>query len=345
MIRHMVSKTAHSCGVETAGVASMSHPIVTVPSMGNYLDALREAARESVETRGWRETDIVRLVKRSRWLDKRAQQLVLQALRGEPLGSHVDGGVAIRATTFLRLLPSLPPLRSAARAATTDSPSTERVLAKVRGLLAKAESTTFTDEAEACTAKAQELMARHSIDEALLDAADSSAPRGVGGLRIGVDDPYAPIKALLLGRIARENHCRMAWNEGLLLATVFGTDGDLRAVELLYTSLLVQAVAAMQRAHDSSRGFRRAFLLAFAHRIGERLREVNESATSSAIEEHGDSFLPVLAARADAAERALAETFGELKPMRLSVSNAEGYLAGRAAADAASLDRGPQLAS
>ena len=46
----------------------------------------------------------------------------------------------------------------------TDDP----VLAKVRALLAQAESTTFEAEAEAFTAKAQELMARHAIDAALL---------------------------------------------------------------------------------------------------------------------------------------------------------------------------------
>ena len=36
----------------------------------------------------------------------------------------------------------------------------EKVLGRVRALLAKAESTTFPEEAEALTAKAQELMAR-----------------------------------------------------------------------------------------------------------------------------------------------------------------------------------------
>ena len=40
------------------------------------------------------------------------------------------------------------------------------VLVKVRALLAQAESTTFEAEAEVFTAKAQELMARHSIDSA-----------------------------------------------------------------------------------------------------------------------------------------------------------------------------------
>ena len=49
--------------------------------------------------------------------------------------------------------------------------SGSRMLDRVRALLAKAESTTFPAEAEALTGKAQELIARHSIDEALLAAA------------------------------------------------------------------------------------------------------------------------------------------------------------------------------
>jgi len=64
----------------------------------------------------------------------------------------------------------------------------DAVLAKVRALLAKAESTTFTHEADALTAKAQELIARHSIDEAM---ARSSAGKRVapGARRFAVDDP------------------------------------------------------------------------------------------------------------------------------------------------------------
>ena len=39
-----------------------------------------------------------------------------------------------------------------------------KITERVRALLAKAESTTFPDEAEAFTAKAQELIAQHAID-------------------------------------------------------------------------------------------------------------------------------------------------------------------------------------
>src|SRR5262249_11766348 len=119
-----------------------------------------------------------------------------------------------------------------------------RILDKVRALLAKAESTGFAEEAEALTAKAQQLMARHSIDEALL-AAREGARDEPAGCRVGIDSPYELAKASLLDVVAGANRCRSVWAKSLGFATVIGFQPDLDAVELLYTSLLVQATSAM----------------------------------------------------------------------------------------------------
>ena len=68
-----------------------------------------------------------------------------------------------------RRLPPLPAVGGGADAA-DDSGADPRVLARVRGLLAKAESTSFPEEAEALSAKAQELMARHALERVAVDA-------------------------------------------------------------------------------------------------------------------------------------------------------------------------------
>ena len=61
------------------------------------------------------------------------------------------------------------------------------MLARIRVLLAKAVKwTTFVEEADAFTAKAQELMARHAIDAA---AVESSAAPGGGTCRGGGQTP------------------------------------------------------------------------------------------------------------------------------------------------------------
>jgi hypothetical protein len=226
----------------------------------------------------------------------------------------------------------------------------DAVLSKVRGLLAKAESTTFEAEAEALTAKAQELMAKYAIDQALLDRPGTGSA-GPETEVIHIADPYASAKSILLHQVANANRCRAVWSQRSGDATVFGFAVDLAAVELLYTSLLVQATTAMvaagpqrdRRGKVTTRSFRRAFLLSFAHRIGQRLRETTAATVREAAVEHGADLLPVLASREELVEQAMVKAFPTLGTRRLSVTNADGWAAGRHAADAASLRPAPAV--
>jgi hypothetical protein len=215
------------------------------------------------------------------------------------------------------------------------------VLAKVRALLAKAESTSFPAEAEALTAKAHELMARYSIEHAVLDSAEAAV--GVHKRTITIAAPYAKARFHLFGQIARACNCRALWQPGPGVATIFGFPADLDATEVLYTSLLLQATAAMTasspRGGSPSRtaAFRRAFLYAFSARIGQRLEAARQAAVDDAARSHGPELLPVLASRDEAVEAALADAFPNARPMSVSFSNARGYRAGIDAADRATL--------
>jgi Protein of unknown function (DUF2786) len=243
--------------------------------------------------------------------------------------------------------------RSGSLAATSDRTADARQLDRVRALLAKAESTTFSEEAEAYTAKAQELMARYSIDYALLGAGEKAgqdAGAGPVGRRIGVDNPYEAPKALLLSEVATANRCRSVWSSSLGFVTVLGFGSDVDGVELLFTSLLVQATAAMVRAgsrrdaygRSSTRSFRQSFLTAYAHRIGERLTEATRNATEQAAREvagrpGADRLLPVLASREAKVDELADDLFPNLVGRQVSISNREGWISGRAAADRAHL--------
>lgn len=227
-----------------------------------------------------------------------------------------------------------------------------RILERVRMLLAKAESTNFAAEAETFTAGAQALMARHSIDAALLAAADGegSLEGGPHGRRIGIDTPYDGPKASLLTAVASANHCRMVWTRELGFGTVVGFEADLESVELLFTSLLVQANSAMlaegsradHRGRSRTRAFRSSFLTAYAHRIGERLRQVARDEMESAApaaSSRGQELVPLMAARTEKVEEAVGEWFPSLTRRRTQpVRDAEGWHVGRAAADRARLD-------
>jgi hypothetical protein len=224
-----------------------------------------------------------------------------------------------------------------------------RVLEKVRALLAKAESTEFEEEADALTAKAQELMARYAIDQAMVAGEESGeAP---GGRRIPVEDPYAQAKAILVAAIAQPNRCRAVWIEGYGFSTVVGFANDIDIVEVLYTSLLVQATRAMTAsgtARDSAgrsrtRSFRQSFLFSFARRIGERLEAATQMAAAEASDVHGSRLLPVLAGRTAAVDDAFDVMFPELISTSARISNLAGWAAGRAAADLAHLGPDQQV--
>jgi hypothetical protein len=267
------------------------------------------------------------------------------------------GRAMVELLELLSGLPELPQLMPAPGEAGSSSAAAEGgveagpLLAKIRALLAKAESTQFPEEAEALTGKAQQLMAQHSIDAALL-AAERGDRQVPGGARVAVDAPYEEPKAVLLQAVAQANRCRTVWSRHLGFATVVGFASDVEAVELLYTSLLVQAQSALQAAGarrygdgaSRTRSFRQSFLVGYATRIDERLGRATEQATQTATQTasetgRGAALLPVLASRAEAVDDRVDELFGELdyRPSSIYARDREGWAHGTAAADQAEL--------
>jgi len=222
----------------------------------------------------------------------------------------------------------------------------EALLAKVRALLAKAEATTFPAEAEAFTEKAQQLMSRHSIDAAMVAAATRSAGSGAarGGTvvrRVHLDDPYAMQKAELLHVVAEANGARSVVISDVRLATLVGYPSDLDLVELLFTSLLLQANQAMAEAgrggaEDRSTTFRRSFLMAYTVRIRERLTDARREAEAAGEQTYGAALVPALLARTQVVDHAFTELFPHARSAgaRRSIDG-RGWQAGRSAADRA----------
>ena len=256
-----------------------------------------------------------------------------------------------------RLDPILPPPGSSATSVgptefiDLSGAEADPVLQRIRALLAQAESTTFEAEAETFTAKAQELMTRHAVDAAIVAAGSSrsgDAARPVT-VRLPVDAPYVDAKSLLLQIVASATRCRSVFHADLGLSTVVGFPDDVAAVELLFTSLLLQAqralaeAAAGARAGTRQRGtsFRSAFLLAYAQRIGQRLEEVNQAVYAEAERAEGPAFLPALRSREAAVDDAVEERFGELTSSRVRGGyDGLGWASGTAAADRARLNSG-----
>ncbi|WP_232070620.1 DUF2786 domain-containing protein [Mycobacterium lacus] len=262
------------------------------------------------------------------------------------VGRRAGLTVVLKVLALLGALPALEPLLplpGACRHTHSEAGEVDqKALGRVRALLAKAEATEFPEEAEALSAKAQELMSRYSLHQAVADHELGRAPVAAAR-RLWIDSPYAGPKAVLVQAVATANRCRAVWTENLGFVTVVGSETDLKLVELLTTSLLVQANRAMLAAgrqiggggNTRTRSFRQSFLIAYASRIGERLDTTTATVTAQV---EDSRLLPVLAARNRAVDEFTKRLFPGMVHRRVSVSNAAGWTAGRAAADLALFD-------
>jgi hypothetical protein len=225
--------------------------------------------------------------------------------------------------------------------------SDDKTMERVRALLTQAEHpNTSQAEAEAFTAKAAELMAKYGIDQALLGerAETRESPTSV---RIGMDAPYTREKATLLSAVARSFRCspvQTSYGQTINHVTVFGFPADLERVQVLYTSLLLQATRDVMRTpvpyYEKTAPFRRTWLVGFATAVGTRLsaaekRAQQDAETQQSENEGSRSVALVLADRSTLVDAAVTAAFPKLKPARRRQLSGggmrEGYAAGQRA--------------
>ncbi|TDD27263.1 DUF2786 domain-containing protein [Kribbella turkmenica] len=300
-----------------------------------------------------------------RWLDQLTDVGVSQPFAALSLtgwaaaarvGRYLTLHHALSLAGFLQALPVLArlyplpgtPVRRQAPA----TPVNGKMLARIRGLLAKAEATEFPDEAEALSGKAQELMAKFSLERALVEADPAvELPDDSAARRLWVDTPYVSAKAQLVGAVASANRCRTVVIDQLAVVTIVGAELDLQLTEILSTSLLVQANRAMlaagkrlgRRGESRTRSFRQSFLMAYAQRIGERLHASTAATQAAVPEADADRLLPVLTRREEQVDALFTRLFPNTTTRRTRITNGAGWEAGLSAADQAQLEARRQV--
>ncbi|MGH3980554.1 MAG: DUF2786 domain-containing protein, partial [Pseudonocardiaceae bacterium] len=322
---------------------------------GYVVDAIAaEAQQYAAATVHQRWADQLRQIDATVWWQPGASHLA-QWAEHQRLGRTEALVTVIEVLVMLSSLPVLPRILPLPGSAPVGAPRPSRrgvdqkVLSRVRALLSKAESTGFPEEAEALSAKAQELMSRYALEHAVLDAEQGTDPEPATARRLWLDNPYVGAKALLVNAVASANRCRTMLYEKIGFITVLGDEVDLEIVEVLTTSLLVQATKAMlaggsrvsRTGQSRTRSYRQSFLVSYATRIGERLSTATEEAMTGGCGDPAvdtDRLLPVLAARERVVDDLFETMFPHTVQRSVSVSNAEGWYAGRAAADLAVLD-------
>jgi hypothetical protein len=217
--------------------------------------------------------------------------------------------------------------------------TSDRLLERVRKLLAKAEDDSVTpQEAQALTAKAADLMAKYGIDRALLAAQRPETDKPDNKI-IDIENPWGKVKAHLLCGLASALRCQC-----ILLSSasgqrvhVFGYASDIERTDVLYTSVLIQmwhglAGAKVPGWAHSARSWRRSWLLGFAAAVTAKVRDAEHGAEQQAAAQGGASSgraSLVLASRSQVINTNVRQAYPVTRTARVTYSG-NGYGAGYA---------------
>lgn len=137
--------------------------------------------------------------------------------------------------------------------------SESAILKKVRALIARAEHpTTPPFEAEAAAAKAEELMMKYAVDEAVARMATNVTERakpGVLEFDLGMDQGLATYIMAVANAIAAHLRCKVRHyvrhdSERGWISRAYGFDHDLRFFEVLYTTIRLHMIDALRPKWD-----------------------------------------------------------------------------------------------
>ena len=220
--------------------------------------------------------------------------------------------------------------------------SNENLLRKIRALLTQAEDPAATPaEAEAFSAKAQEMMVRYSIDQALVDA-EKPGTRETPVLRVfPMEEGYTKPKMYLLAGIAGAFSTNVVRHESGGTATlhIIGFQSDLNLIDTLYTSLLLQGMRALNRERRSDRSFRTSFWYGFAQRASQRAEDTHKRVTEEVTNHEAGTALVLVERKSEVAEFAADHYRGRRlgKVAGPQVRDHSGYARGTEAANRADL--------
>lgn len=255
--------------------------------------------------------------------------------------------------------------------------STDPRMSKILALLAKAESTTFPEEAKSYMSKAQELMTRWAIDDAMLAGASTEQIGTITKLHIEMDaNEYKAPRTAILSALCRYNDVKIildGWSwyvddeskksgrRRVTGVTMVGFERDLKFCETIWASLLIQAEREFntdkvqeqmreemdwEEIRPNQRGgfrikYHNSFMRGFSNGLDRQLAEARRLTRVEAEKVHGDSMAIVLVSRENAVAKAYEDMFPDARKTRSSAgygsAAAEG--AGRAAGRRADVGR------
>lgn len=220
------------------------------------------------------------------------------------------------------------------------------IIRKIEALMRQAESTTFEGERDAFLQKADELILKFQIDQALLFKSEGRNETPVI-VNVWTDNPWEPAKGVLLGVVAKHYNCRsIAYGRtaGKRLRKVIGFKSDVDAVLAIWTSLIIQCESAMARdwptkpSYEHGKTWKVNYWEGFNVRIMLRLEEMRKINT----QDMDKSYLPVLLDRKSQVNDFVDDQFGKLRASKAIAhrDSAHGQKAGWQAANKADIGLG-----
>jgi len=219
----------------------------------------------------------------------------------------------------------------------------DSTISKIQALFKKAASTEFAAEAEALQAKAQELMTKYQIEEAML--ADRVKETQLTSRDVMIKGSYNIDKSTLLHVIAKNNYCKVIRYRGY--CKVFGYEDDIDLVVAMYTALETHMISEMWVAWKSkpdslhSIPFKKSFFAGYASKINSRLSAAKKQSIDEANQYNGnDSVSLVLVKKEQKVEDYFDANSGMTRTITRTFSSNSGYGAGQSAGGRANIGQG-----
>ena len=195
--------------------------------------------------------------------------------------------------------------------------SEDKILNRIRALLAKAESTT-PEEAELLTAKAAELMMRHAISQSQV-AADHTVAEGFKEIRFVFEGVYMrPFRRLIMRVATALGAFSLYWSRSKSqLIEVYAWESTAEHVEAILRSIELQAIMAREAWWEAVRGMyeahertaaRSAYIEGYANGVVQQINKGKEQ-----IGREGTGGELVLVERQD---RLVAQVKAQVGPVR-----------------------------
>lgn len=135
----------------------------------------------------------------------------------------------------------------------------DKMLERVRALLAKADSTNFPEEADAFRAKADELMTAYAIEQWMIDEAQAGVnarpkpeSRDIDTSWYWTNSRKDELWSLFHG-LARHCRCKVIYWRGYNTTPVIGLPSDLDYFDMLFTHLMLQMAKGLEPKPDPAR--------------------------------------------------------------------------------------------